>query len=55
MEINTSGFEKGPELLLKEQENQFYVSMAKVPQSDLDKALRIMDQYQSSCMIASRK
>ncbi|GLF89481.1 hypothetical protein Saga11_07400 [Bacillus safensis] len=54
-EINTSGFEKGPELLLDEHENQFYVSIAKVPQHDLDKALQIMDQYQSSFMIASRR
>ncbi|WP_353855653.1 hypothetical protein [Bacillus sp. Bos-x628] len=54
-EIDTSGFEKGPELLLDEHKNQFYVSMAKVPQPDLDKALRIMDQYQSSFMIASSR
>lgn len=54
-DINTSGFEKGPELLLDEHEKQFYVSVAKVPQHDLDKALRIMDQYQTSFMIASRR
>lgn len=54
-DINTSGFEKGPELLLDEHEKHFYVSVAKVPQHDLDKALRIMDQYQSSFMIASRR
>ncbi|MEH3001269.1 hypothetical protein [Bacillus pumilus] len=54
-EINTSGFEKGPELLLDELRNHFYVSMAKVPQPELDKALRIMDKYQSSFMIATRR
>ncbi|AVM25993.1 hypothetical protein [Bacillus pumilus] len=54
-EINTSGFEKGPELLLDEHRNHFYVSIAKVPQHELDKALRIMDQYQSSFLIATRR
>ncbi|WP_223254331.1 hypothetical protein [Bacillus sp. GBSW19] len=29
--------------------------MAKVPQPELDKALRIMDKYQSSFMIATRR
>lgn len=43
------------ELLLDELRNHFYVSMAKVPQPELDKALRIMDKYQSSFMIATRR